>query len=109
MCVLGGGGIATSILEMLAPFRAHTTVVRRRPIPMDGVDRVLGTEQIDEALVGADLVVLALRRDVIGTVRVDRGHRPTTALRAGRSRRTEPGLPTDVLTDLLQRAPQGEA
>ena len=60
VCVLGGGGIATSILAMLAPFRAHTTVVRRRPIPMDGVDRVLGAEQIDEALVGADLVVLAL-------------------------------------------------
>ena len=29
--VLGGGGIATSLLEQLAPFRVEATVVRRRP------------------------------------------------------------------------------
>lgn len=58
--ILGGGGIATSFIELLAPFRTHTTVVRRRPVAMNGVDRVLSTEQLDQALVGADLVVLAL-------------------------------------------------
>jgi phosphoglycerate dehydrogenase-like enzyme len=31
--ILGGGGIATSLLELLTPFRVAATVVRRSPLP----------------------------------------------------------------------------
>jgi phosphoglycerate dehydrogenase-like enzyme len=60
VCILGGGGIARSLIELLVPFRTRTTVVRRTAGPLDGVDRVLTPEHLDEALAGADVVVLAL-------------------------------------------------
>jgi phosphoglycerate dehydrogenase-like enzyme len=58
--VLGGGGIAESLLRLLFPFRGHVTVVRRQPRPMQGADAVVGPDELDAALTGADLVVLAL-------------------------------------------------
>jgi len=58
--VLGGGGITESLLRLLLPFRCHVTVVRRRPQSMEGADVVVGMERHDEALTGAELVVLAL-------------------------------------------------
>lgn len=58
--VLGGGGITTSLLRLLAPFACDVTVVRRAPRAMPGAARVVGEEQIDSVLSGAELVVLAL-------------------------------------------------
>jgi phosphoglycerate dehydrogenase-like enzyme len=58
--ILGGGGIATALVRMLAPFNCHITVVRNRIEEMDGVDEVLAAERYVDALAGADLVVLAL-------------------------------------------------
>ncbi len=58
--VVGGGGITESLLRLLVPFRAHVTVVRNRVNPMEGADVVLGVEHLHDALLGADLVVLAL-------------------------------------------------
>jgi phosphoglycerate dehydrogenase-like enzyme len=58
--ILGGGGIATSLLRLLGPFGADTTVVRRNPEPAPGATRTVGDDAIDEALAGADAVVLAL-------------------------------------------------
>ncbi|MEE8602850.1 D-isomer specific 2-hydroxyacid dehydrogenase family protein [Euzebya tangerina] len=58
--ILGGGGIATSLIRMLMPFEAQITVVRRDPSPMDGVARVLAADHTTEALADADAVVLAL-------------------------------------------------
>lgn len=58
--VVGGGGIAESLLRLLFPFRAHVTVVRRQPRPMQGADAVVGLDELDDVLTGADLVVLAL-------------------------------------------------
>jgi phosphoglycerate dehydrogenase-like enzyme len=58
--IVGGGGITEVLLRLLAPFKAHITVVRNRPDAMDGADDVYGTEHLDRALPGADLVVLAL-------------------------------------------------
>jgi phosphoglycerate dehydrogenase-like enzyme len=58
--VVGGGGIAESLLRLLAPFGCDVTVVRRRPRAMEGAGRVVGQDGLDEALEGAVLVVLAL-------------------------------------------------
>jgi phosphoglycerate dehydrogenase-like enzyme len=58
--IVGGGGIAESLLRLLEPFGADVTVVRRRPQPMGGATRVVGTEDLDDALTTATLVVLAL-------------------------------------------------
>ncbi len=58
--IFGGGGITTKLVELLQPFGAEITVVRNRPRPMDGVERVLEFERRYEALTGADVVFLAL-------------------------------------------------
>jgi phosphoglycerate dehydrogenase-like enzyme len=58
--VLGGGGIAQSLLRLLQPFDCHVTVVRNRVQPMDGADDVLEADRYADALPGADVVVLAL-------------------------------------------------
>jgi phosphoglycerate dehydrogenase-like enzyme len=60
--VLGGGGITEVLLRLLAPWGCDVTVARRHPDPVPGARRVLGSSpaEIDEAVAGADLVVLAL-------------------------------------------------
>ena len=58
--ILGGGGIAETLIAMLSPMRTEITVVRRHPRPMDGVARVVGPEDLHSVLPGADGVVLAL-------------------------------------------------
>jgi phosphoglycerate dehydrogenase-like enzyme len=58
--ILGGGGIAQSLVRLLRPFDCHITVVRRSVHDMDGVDEVLESDRYADALAGADLVVLAL-------------------------------------------------
>ncbi len=58
--ILGGGGIAESLVRLLAPFQCHITVVRRTATHLDGVDDVLEADRYADALPGADLVVLAL-------------------------------------------------
>jgi phosphoglycerate dehydrogenase-like enzyme len=57
--LIGGGGIATELLRMLAPFRAHTTVVRRSAAPVAGADRTVTADRLDEVLPEADVVVVA--------------------------------------------------
>jgi len=58
--VVGGGGIGQSFLRLVGPFDCDVTVVRRTPAPMPGAARVLPSEEVDAALTGAELVVLAL-------------------------------------------------
>lgn len=58
--ILGGGGIAESLVRLLEPFGCHVTVVRRTATHMAGVDDVLEADRYADALPGADLVVLAL-------------------------------------------------
>src|SRR5690606_32976760 len=60
VAVAGGGGIAGSLLRLLGPFGCRTTVVRRRPDPVAGADRVVTLDALDEVLAEADAVVLAL-------------------------------------------------
>jgi phosphoglycerate dehydrogenase-like enzyme len=58
--VIGAGGIAAVLLQLLAPFRAQVTVVRHRPEPLAGATRTIGTDRLPEALAGARAVVLVL-------------------------------------------------
>jgi phosphoglycerate dehydrogenase-like enzyme len=58
--VLGGGGITEELLRLLAPFDVDVTVVRRSPAPLPGATRTVGPDRLDEALDGADGLVLAL-------------------------------------------------
>ncbi|MCB0976457.1 MAG: dihydrofolate reductase [Acidimicrobiales bacterium] len=58
--ILGAGGITRDLVAYLAPYRCEITVVRRRTDPMPGVQRVLGTDQLHDALRGAEGLVLAL-------------------------------------------------
>jgi phosphoglycerate dehydrogenase-like enzyme len=58
--IVGGGGIAAALLPLLQPFRCDVTVVRATPRPMAGADAVVGADRLDEALTGAEVVVLAL-------------------------------------------------
>ena len=58
--IVGGGGIATSLAAMLKPFGCHVTVVRKHVCEMDNVHVVVGQDDLDSVLPGADAVVLAL-------------------------------------------------
>ena len=71
--IVGGGGIARVLVDLLAPFRCEITVVRRTPEPMAGVGRVLASHQLHEALAGAEALVLALPLlpDTIGLIGAD--------------------------------------
>jgi phosphoglycerate dehydrogenase-like enzyme len=57
--IVGGGGIAQSLIRLLKPFRVHVTVVRRQPEPTAGADRTVQPDQLLEMLGDADLLVLA--------------------------------------------------
>jgi phosphoglycerate dehydrogenase-like enzyme len=58
--ILGGGGITEALIGMLTPFDCRITVVRNRVQEMEGVDLVVEGDRYIDALVGADLVVVAL-------------------------------------------------
>jgi phosphoglycerate dehydrogenase-like enzyme len=58
--ILGGGGIAASLMELLAPLRAVVTVVRRQRGAVPGAARTLQTGQLTEALAEARVVFVAL-------------------------------------------------
>jgi phosphoglycerate dehydrogenase-like enzyme len=58
--ILGAGGIAQSLISMLQPFGCRITVVRNRQGDLLGVDEVVKTSQLNEALLQADAVVMAL-------------------------------------------------
>jgi phosphoglycerate dehydrogenase-like enzyme len=60
--IIGGGGIAEQLIELLIPFRANVTVVRKRPSEsfISGfTGKVVGFDQLDEELTKAQFVVLA--------------------------------------------------
>ncbi len=60
VCIVGGGGITEQLLALLEPFGTRNIVVRRNVAPMPGAERVVGEDGLDDALRGADAVVLAL-------------------------------------------------
>ncbi len=58
--MVGGGEITRALVRLLRPFGAYLTVVRHRPVPIDGVAEVVPSSRLVQAVRGADLVVLAL-------------------------------------------------
>lgn len=58
--LLGGGGISTSLLTLLAPFDCRTTVVRRSDATLPGADHTVTVDLLDEVLPETDILVLAL-------------------------------------------------
>ncbi|OUE30964.1 Glyoxylate/hydroxypyruvate reductase B [Clavibacter michiganensis] len=57
--VVGAGGIALEYIRLLAPFDCTVTVVRRSGDPVEGADRTVTADRLDEVLPGADVVMLA--------------------------------------------------
>jgi len=57
--VIGAGGIGGEIVRLLAAFGASNTVVRRKPVDVDGAKLTVGTERLAEVLPSADLVIIA--------------------------------------------------
>ena len=58
--ILGGGGIARSLLELLAPFEVEATVVNRSGSPVPRAAHTVSVSALDAALPDAMVVVLAL-------------------------------------------------
>jgi phosphoglycerate dehydrogenase-like enzyme len=71
--ILGGGGIASALLTLLAPFRCRATVVRRNPEPVRGAARTLPADRLHDALPGARVVflTLALTPETTGIIGAD--------------------------------------
>lgn len=104
VCVLGGGGITEVLLRLLGPFGCDTTVVRRHPGDMAGATRVAGsaTDDVDAAVDGADLLVVALALTPETTGIVDAGrlallHERSVVVNVARG----PHIVTDHLVDAL--------
>jgi phosphoglycerate dehydrogenase-like enzyme len=57
--IVGAGGITEELVGLLLPFRSKITVVRNQDIPMAGVSKTVGLENLDEELPLADFVFLA--------------------------------------------------
>ncbi|WP_323743061.1 D-isomer specific 2-hydroxyacid dehydrogenase family protein [Curtobacterium sp. VKM Ac-2887] len=57
--VIGAGGIALEYIRLLAPFDVDVTVVRRSADPVAGASRTVTTDQLDEVLPDADVVMIA--------------------------------------------------
>ncbi|UOQ89342.1 hydroxyacid dehydrogenase [Agromyces endophyticus] len=57
--VLGAGGIAESLLRLLAPFGARVAVVRRGGGAVEGAERTVTTGRLLEVVTGADVLIVA--------------------------------------------------
>ncbi|HEY8590464.1 MAG TPA: D-isomer specific 2-hydroxyacid dehydrogenase family protein [Naasia sp.] len=57
--IVGAGGIAVQLLQLLEPFGSETTVVRRSAGEVPGATWTVAVDRLDEVLPDADVVVLA--------------------------------------------------
>ncbi len=108
--IVGGGGIATSLLEQLAPFRVKATVVRRRADPVPGAARVVPMDSLHDVLADALVVVLALAltpetTGVIGAPELDVMGEGSWLVNVARGRHVR----TDALVDALTAGSIGGA
>ncbi len=108
--IVGGGGIATSLLEQLAPFRVDATVVRRRSDPLPGAARTVPVERLHESLADALVVVLALAltpdtTGIMGAAELDAMSERSWLVNVARGRHVQ----TDALVAALQAGAIGGA
>jgi phosphoglycerate dehydrogenase-like enzyme len=109
--VLGAGGITTSLLELLRPFRCHVTVVRRDGArPLDGASRTVSHAELDDVLPDARVVVLALAltpetEQVVDADRLRRMSSDAVLVNVARGRHVD----TDALVQALQEGRIGAA
>jgi phosphoglycerate dehydrogenase-like enzyme len=62
LLIVGGGGIAQQLVQLLEPYRSRITVIRKRPgeaFNNSHYSSVLGFEYLDQALASAKFVILA--------------------------------------------------
>jgi phosphoglycerate dehydrogenase-like enzyme len=71
--VVGGGGIAAALVELLAPWDCEVTVVRRSNTPLPGARRTVGPERLPRVCTDTDVLVLALALTPRTTGLVDAG------------------------------------
>ncbi len=100
--VLGGGGIATSLLDLLRPFRVEATVVRRSSDPLPGAARTVAPEALRDVLPGALVVFVALALSpattgIIGADELGRMDRGSWLVNVARGRHVD----TDALVAAL--------
>ena len=109
--ILGGGGIARSLLELLAPFEVEATVVNRSGSPVPGAAHTVSVSALDAALSDALVVVLALSltaetRGIIGAQQLRLMDETTWLVNVARGGH----LHTDALVEALrQRSIAGAA
>lgn len=89
--ILGGGGIAASLLQLLAPYRVTATVVRRIAEPVPGAARTVSTAGLTDALADAQVVFLALAltpetERIIGAPQLAAMRRDSWLVNVGRGR-----------------------
>jgi phosphoglycerate dehydrogenase-like enzyme len=58
--IVGGGGITSALLRLLAPFRVEATVVRRKTEPVPAAARTVPVSELRAVLPGSLVVILAL-------------------------------------------------
>jgi phosphoglycerate dehydrogenase-like enzyme len=109
--ILGGGGIAVKLLELLGPLRVTATVVRRRTEPVPGAARTVESSRLHEALADARVVFLALAltpstEHVIGAAELDRMRSDAWLVNVARGRHVDTGA---LVTALRREAIGGAA
>ena len=111
VAILGAGGITTSLLSLLAPFRTEVTVLRRnagQPVP--GAVRTLAMDCLDAVLPTQQLIVLALAltpqtERVIGPTQLAAMDKTAWLVNVARGRHVD----TDALVEALQSGAIGGA
>lgn len=102
--ILGGGGIAQTLTDLLVPMRTRVTVVRRDPTrPVRGAAQVVGRERLDDAVAAADVVFVALAlteetRGIVGAEQLRRMQPHAWLVNVGRG----PHVVTDDLVTALR-------
>lgn len=68
--LVGGGGVAQALAELLRPFEPRLIAVRRTSAPMPGADETLQSSELHRAIPEADLIflTLALTEDTVGVI-----------------------------------------
>jgi phosphoglycerate dehydrogenase-like enzyme len=101
--ILGGGGITETLLQLLAPFRARATVLRRRADPVPGAVRTLPVSSLHEALADAKVVFLALAltpetERIIGADQLAAMRQDSWLVNVARGRHVDTGALVSALT-----------